>query len=297
MALNSDFTQFYKPWFASTPVNAKKATGTLTLTDVVKDTDYFTVNGIVYEFASDVAQTVTSGRVPVSIVSTTVAAQGTLTVDTQPTATNTMTIGTTVYTFRAPSDADVAGEISIGTDLATAQAAIVAAINGTDGINTAHPLVSAGAFADNACIITALRGGTAGNSVATTETFTAGTNVFDAVVLGTTRAGTDCSAANGEIAIVDIVTATDTEVTAVGGSGTTVVFSSALVGTEGNAIDTTENMTNATFAEATLLGGQYATPAKCAGFIIISGVWYVAKKGGDKYSTDTWYSSTPTIIS
>lgn len=297
MALNSDFTQFYKPWFSSTPKNAAKATGTLTLTGLVKDTDYFTVNGKVYEFASDAAQTVTSGRIAVDITDVTVAAQGTLTVDTQPTATNTMTIGTTVYTFRAPADTDVAGEISIGTDLATAQAAIVAAINGTDGINSPHPLVSAAAFSGNNCVITALRGGTAGNAIATTETFTAATNIFDAATLGTTTAGTDCSAANGETKIVAIVNASDDDVVASGGAGTSVVFTAAVVGTEGNSIDTTENMTNATFAEATLLGGLYATPVKCAGFIVISGTWYIASKGGDKYCTDCWYSATPSLIS
>ncbi len=39
--------------------------------------------------------------------------------------------------------------------------------------------------------IRALSVGTAGNSIATTETFTSSNNVFDAATLGTTTAGVD----------------------------------------------------------------------------------------------------------
>ncbi len=40
-------------------------------------------------------------------------------------------------------------------------------------------------------VFTAVNQGTAGNSIDTTETFTPGSNVFDAATLGTTTAGVD----------------------------------------------------------------------------------------------------------
>jgi len=125
------------------------------------------------------------------------AAAGTLTVDTQPTAGDTFTIGSRVYTFlaegaRATKANDSAAEITIGSDLAATQAAIVAAINGTGSfLNQPDPLVTAGDFSTNDSVLTARTVGTAGNGIATTETFTGGTNVFDAATLGTTTAGTD----------------------------------------------------------------------------------------------------------
>lgn len=134
-----------------------------------------------------------------------IQAQGTLTVDTQPTAADTMTIGGTVYTFVA-SGADAAGEINRGADLAAAQTNIIAAINGTDGYNVPNQDVFAGAsFSSDDLILTAREVGTGGNSIVTTETFTAGTNVFDAGTLGTTTAGSGAAgtavAATSKIAI------------------------------------------------------------------------------------------------
>lgn len=125
-----------------------------------------------------------------------VASAGTLTVGAQPTADDTMTVGTKVYTFVANGTASSDGEIDIGTDLAGTQSNIVDAINGDDGINTANTLVSCGDFATNDAVITALVKGVAGNSIATTETFTSASNEFDADTLGTTVAGV-----NGTIGI------------------------------------------------------------------------------------------------
>jgi hypothetical protein len=237
-----------------TPVNAVAATGTLTLTDVATDDETVTIGTDVYEFAADAAQTVTSGNIAVDITSYTTASSGTLTVDTQPTSGDTMTIGTKEYTFVPDGTANADGKISIGTDLPTAQAAIVAAINGTDSVNTAHPLVSASAFAANDCTITALIGGTAGDTIATTETFSAESNVFAAVVLGS---GADCSAANAVTALVAADAGTD--YTLADGAGDTVTVTADTKGVVGNAIDTLTDMANASFAEATLTGGVDGT--------------------------------------
>ena len=126
-----------------------------------------------------------------------IQAQGTLTVDTQPSNGDTMTIDVKVYTFQTVLT-DVDGNIEIGSDLATTQLNILNAINltGTPGTGyaasmTIHPTVSAAAFAANDMVLTAKVGGSAGNTIATTETFTAGTNIFDAATLGTTTPGVD----------------------------------------------------------------------------------------------------------
>jgi len=50
-------------------------------------------------------------------------------------------------------------------------------------------------------------------------------------------------------------------------------------------------------AETALTGGQYATPARTQGYIIISGVWYICNKPVDKWTEDGWYSATPSLIS
>jgi hypothetical protein len=240
-----------------TPVNAVAATGTLTISGVAIDGETATINTDVYEFAADAAQSVTGTNVAVDITTYTTASAGTLTVDTIPTAGNTMTIGAKVYTFVTDGTASADGQIDIGTDAASAQANIVAAINGTDSINTAHTQVSAGAFAANDSIITALVGGTAGDLIATTETFTAVTNVFDAATLGTTVAGADCTAANAVTALV----AADASALYVlaDGAGDTVTVTAATKGTAANAYATTETMVNGAFGAATLAGGINGT--------------------------------------
>jgi hypothetical protein len=242
-----------------TPVNAVDATNILTLAGVVIDGETVTINLIdIYEFCADVAQSVTTvGNIPVDITAVTTASTGTLTIDTQVTSGNTMTIGGKVYTFVPDGTDNADGEITIGTDLATGQAAVVAAINGTDAHNTANASVSSGAFAANDAIITALIGGVAGDAIDTTETFTAVTNIFAAGTLGS---GADCTAANAITALVAAVTASDTQgVGAADGAGDTVDLTADAGGVAGNAITTTEVMANASFATATLASGVDGT--------------------------------------
>jgi len=246
---------------AGTPVNAVAATKTLTINGVVIDGETVTidnpaVNGSdVYEFLADTAQTKTvATNKSVNIMASTTKASVTLTVDTQPTAGNTMTIGTKVYTFVAVGADDSDGKISVGADLAAAKVNIVAAINGTAGFDTAHPLVSAADFVTNSCVITALVGGTAGNAIAATETFTAASNVFGSATL---ISGTDCSAANAITALVSAITALDTQgVGAADGAGDTVVLTADVAGVVGNAIIIGETLANGSFtAGATVLSG------------------------------------------
>jgi hypothetical protein len=244
-----------------TPTNAAAATGTLTLSGVVIDGETVSVGADVYEFCADAAQSLTAGStIAVDITASVTASQGTLTVDTHPALGDTFTIGDKVFTIVPTDSANGDGDVARGADLAACQAAIVAAINGTDGYNTASEYVTAAAFETDACVLTALVGGTAGDSIDTTETFTAGTNVFDAATLGTTAAGADCSAANAVTALVAAVTASDTQgVGAADGAGDTVVFTADTAGTAGNATTTTEDMANGEFGAATLEGGAAGT--------------------------------------
>lgn len=251
-----------------TPTNAVAADTVLTVSGVVVHGEVLVidnpaVDGIdVYEFLATTAQTPTViGNIPVSIVASTTKSHGTLTMDTKPLSGDTVTIGTKVFTF-VPVGTDTAdGEVSIGADLAGAQAALVAAINGTDGVSDPHPLVSAGAFVANACTITALVGGVAGDAIATTETLTAATNIFAAATLGS---GADCTAANAITALVAAATAHDTQgVGMADGTGDTVNITADIAGTIGNAIDVTTDMLSATLegSSEVLSGGVNGTPS------------------------------------
>lgn len=245
-----------------TPVNAVAAKMALDVSGVVAHGETVTINnpakaGVdVYEFLADVAQTKsTATNIAVDITAHTTKSTGTLTMDTQPTAGDTITIGGKTYIF-VPVGTDTAdGEVSIGADLAGAQTALVAAINGTDDVNEPHPLVRAGNFSvANVSTITALVGGTVGDAINTTETFTAASNVFAAAHLGS---GADCTAANAITALVAAVTASDTQgVGAADGTGDVVDLTADVAGVAGNAIEIAEDMAHGTFtAGATTLAG------------------------------------------
>lgn len=119
-----------------------------------------------------------------------VASQGTLTIAEPVTAEDTMTIGATVYTFKANGTASAAGEIDLGADEAATKLEIVKAIKGTDGYNEASATVDcAAAFDGDDLILTAKTANAEGDDIVTTETFTHVSNVFDAATLGTTTAG------------------------------------------------------------------------------------------------------------
>jgi len=243
------------------PTTGTKATGTLTLDGVVIDGERITLGDRVYEFTTrDDAGIDTGADVAVDISSDATKAQGTLTVDTQPTAGDTMIIGGKVYTFVATGAADRDGEIALGADVAATKPLIVAAINGTDGVNDAHTLVTAAAFATNDCVLTAIAGGTAGNGIATGETFTAAGNVFDAAMLGTTTAGVDCTKGDAQTAIVAAVNG-DSEATvslgAFAADDSTVTADSE--GTAGNSIASTTTGANCSFAASVLSGGAADT--------------------------------------
>jgi hypothetical protein len=253
---------------AGTPVKFVSASKALTVSGVVVNGETITISNPAlghvrdrYEFRTDAAQLVSEvGNIPVDISAHAVKASVTLSVEAQPTSGDKMTLGTKEYTF-VPVGTDTAdGEISIGADLAAAQANIIAAVNGTDEFNEPHPLVTIGEFASDDAVITALIGGTVGNAIASTETFTHVDNHFSGALLSN---GANCSIQNAVDHLVETVTDEDTQgVLAVDSTGGVVTFSAAEVGTEGNDITIAETMANGAFAGAAtkLSGGVNGTP-------------------------------------
>jgi hypothetical protein len=176
----------------------------------VEDTETVTIGADVYEV--NTKDVYGGANIELDLAAgSTVKAQGTLTLDTQPTAGDTMTVGAVTYTFVPDGTANSDGEINIGSDLADAKVDIQNAIDGSDGYNTIHPTVTMADFVANDAVFTAIAGGTNGNALASTETFTAGTNVFDAATLGTTTAGVDPTAGEASDALVAAINASGTE--------------------------------------------------------------------------------------
>jgi len=138
-----------------------------------------TVNGVIASEAK-------LSELYLHILRTTEVSQiGTLTMATQPTAGDTITIGDTVYTFVADGTADEAGEIDVGADVADAKTLVVGAVNGTGlSFNVANGQVVATAFAGDDMVVTAVAG-LAGDLIATTETFDDATDAWAAINLGT----------------------------------------------------------------------------------------------------------------
>lgn len=246
-----------------TPVNAAAAAGVLTIDGVVIDGETVTIGNDVYEFAADAAQSVTAGRIAVDITGDTTAAQGKLTVAAQPTAGEKIVIGTKEYTFVALGTAAADGDIDIGADLAAAKLNIVAAINGTDLINTEHPLVSAADFAVDDCIITAKVGGVAGNAIASTTDMQGAGNKWDAGTLGTETAGVDCTKADARTALIDEINTSGTEpfTAAEGTVADTMTITANTIGPDGNGIDTLETGANMAWTAGVTAGGANGTPA------------------------------------
>jgi len=110
---------------------------------------------------------------------------------------DTMTVDTKVYYFDLNGALDdIDGHIEVGAATANTQANIVNAITlgGVPGTGyaanmTLHPTVTIDDFATDIAVLTAMLPGLAGNSIATTETFAAVTNIFNGGTLGTTTAG------------------------------------------------------------------------------------------------------------
>ncbi|MDD4779003.1 MAG: hypothetical protein PHT02_00170 [Tissierellia bacterium] len=287
-----EYTQFFKKWFSTaTPLAGVKASGTLTISGVVSDTQTVTIGTNVYEF--DIDNTYTAGRIQVNVADLRNQATSTLTFTDIPIVTETVTVGSgddaEVYEFVAAAG-DVADPANIPVVLGATLTADNAVTKLAEAISANSALVDATfSTEDDTVIIVADVRGTAGNSIATTETCT------NASWTGETLAGglDTITASNAVTALVASITANDAYVTAADGANDTVVVTYKWVGTDGNAIATTETMANGAFGHAHLEGGVYATPVNCSAFIIIEGVWYIADAPVTKYTLGGWKSATP----
>jgi hypothetical protein len=79
-----------------------------------------------------------------------------------------------------------------------------------------------------------------------------------------------------------------------------VAIQSKTVGTESNDIALAKSMANAAWdgGATKLSGGKYATPCKSGqGFIVLSGVYYLATEPIDKYNTLGWQKVVPVLVS
>jgi phage tail sheath protein FI len=129
------------------------------------------------------------------------AAQGTLSITSQPAAGQTFTINGRVYTFDATGALDdtIADHIEIGAAIGATRTNVINAIDaiGTPGTGYSTPTTqntdvdAAPGPTAAAIVLTARTPGAAGNAITTEETMAAAGNDFDGTTLGTTRAGSD----------------------------------------------------------------------------------------------------------
>jgi len=231
-----------------------KAVNVLRVAAAVSDAETVTIGGEIFE-VSLISATgdITSGNIEVNLFSNAIASQGTLSMATIPTANDTLTIDTTVYTFKASASAS--GEVNLGANAAAAQANLVAAVAG-DALNSAHPTVTMAAFAANDAVITAIKAGVSGDTIVTTETFTPAGDVFDAGTLGTTTAGADPTAEEFIDGVLPVINASSTKVTAVKLGAAALLLVARDSGPEAHACTETLAGTNNVFAAAAMYGGR-----------------------------------------
>ncbi len=243
------------------------ATGTLTLTGNPTAAQTLTIGSKTYTFRANIAA---------------VAATGTLTNDgSNVTDGDTVTIDGKVYTFE-DTLTEVDGHVKIGASNTATMTNLFHAINASGGVagtdyataTTAHTTVVATNPTGTTVVVTAITAGTAGNSLATTEASThlawggatlagglAANSAANDIKIGATASDTiDNIAAAvtggaGSGTVYAAATVAHTTVTASNGAGDTLVVTALSTGTAGNSIATTETMSNATFAAATLGGG------------------------------------------
>lgn len=257
-----------------TPVNAVAAKATLTFDSSVADGETITVGADIYEFAADLAQSVAAGNIAVDITAATTASTGALTMAAQPGANETVVIGTAgsevTYTFVGSNPQ--AGEVNLGANVGEAQANLVAAINGLDGINERHPEVSASDFLADVCTITALAGGVAGDSITTNDTLVGAGDGFAAAALA---GGADATAADAITAVV-VASANGTEpVVITDGTGDKLVVTASVAGVAAESIITDTTCANGTFDVDHLDGGEDGTVGEAGDIWFAPGYLYV----------------------
>ena len=256
-----------------TPVNAAYAAAALEVVGISHG-ETLTIGDDVYEVTAREDAVVAEGHIAIPVYDISTPAAGTLTMAVQPTAGDTITLGEKTYIF-VPNGTDTAdGEVSIGVDLTEAQAALVAAVNGTDEFNRQNEDVKMAAFIADVATLEAIVAGVYGNTITTTSTFTSASNLFSGLTLIN---GADCSTANALVAIAAAVTDNDTQGVAAEVHATEDVVTFSALGEEANAIEVSTTMLNASFPVDTtsLSGGVNATESGTVRLMVDKDYLYV----------------------
>jgi len=179
-----------------------------------------------------------------------------LTLTGNPSANQTFTIGTVVFTAKASGATGDQFNIVSANPTTTAQniaAAVMASVN-TSGIFTASAAANGGDPAEATLTLSV-------GDISADQTFTVNSVVFTAKASGATGNQFDIATGDRAATAVNIAAAWNasttpgaTTITALA-VGETVVFTCDLNGSFGNAIGTTETLTNAAFGGATMSGG------------------------------------------
>jgi len=240
-----------------TATSAAAAAIVMTIGGVAVHGEKVEIGNEVYQFAADADQSVDEGAIAVDITASTVKGSVTLTLDTVPALGETFTLGTKVYNVVPTASANGDGDVAIGADLPAFQVNVVKAINGTDGHNVKHPLVTCADFDSNAAVITAIAGGVSGN-IDSTDTFDKATNTFSTTTL---IGGEDCAKADAKTALITAINTGSEIVGATASSGDTLTITAKATGTAGN-VDISATMAHGTFAGGAtkLAGGTNGTP-------------------------------------
>ena len=243
----------------------------LRLASAMADTETVTVNGVVWEASYD--GVVAAGRIEIDLSAAGTKSSRILTATANPTATETITIGATVYTFRA-SVATTAYEVLIGATAEATYNNLVAAITAGAGSGTtygsatvAHPSVTATEGTDVAAT-TIL---TLTENAADTNTVTIGATVYtfqDTLtnVAGNVKIGASASATidnliaaitvgSGSGTLYAAATVVHPSVTAAVGAGDTMGVTALTVGAAGNLIASTDTLAGTSAFTSTVLAG------------------------------------------
>ena len=250
-----------------------QAWGWLTLTAPPANTETVTIDGKTYTF-----QTSLSNNVDGNVWIGTTVATGTLTLTANAANGETVTIGGKTYTFQTVLT-NVNGNVLIGGTADASLANLIDAINlgptaGTDyaAATTLHPTVSAADGTGTTMVVTANATGSSGNTITTTETSANGSWGSGALTGGSGSAQTsvnnllDAINLDGGTVGTAYAAVTTLHPSVVAGAAGSAMFVTAKKycnscspnwrgGTAGNAITTTEALTNGSWGGATLSGG------------------------------------------
>ena len=171
------------PVFVNTPANNQVTAANGTSTTVVVTAKYngSTGDAVVFDESAthltmDGGGTLGATRAgvdpqytPIDITSTSTKAVGTLTFIDEIRANDQVKLGDTTYTAIANGQTPVAGQFNLGSGTAGNITNLIAAINGTDGVNTANASATAASGAGATLVATAKVGGAASGAIASTD--------------------------------------------------------------------------------------------------------------------------------